>query len=89
MLLLSILHAGTEGCSVPDDMIRCYLLLTSSGNDNQLPALMWLNLHMDMSLGLPAVILAKLNSNIRDNTYILDFLPLTLRLIIVAEWTMT
>ena len=57
-------------------------------NDNQLPALMWLDLHMDISLGLPAVTLAKLNSNILDNTYILHSLPLTLRLIIVAEQTM-
>jgi len=30
---------------------------------------MWLDLHMDISLGLPAVTLAKLNSNILDNTY--------------------
>ena len=56
--------------TVPDDMIRCHSLFTSSGNDSQLLALMWLNLHMDISPGLPAVILAKLNSNILDNTYI-------------------
>jgi len=37
---------------------------------------------MDISLGLPAVALAKLNTNI------LNLLPLTLRRIIVAEWTM-
>ena len=49
---------------------------------------MWLDLHMNISLGLPAVTLAKLNPNILDNTYILDLLPLTLRLIIVAERTM-
>jgi len=73
--------------TVPDDMICCYSLYTSSGNDNQLPALMWLDLLMDISLGLPAVTLAKLNPNILDTTYILNLLPLTLRLIIVAERT--
>jgi len=54
MSLLSVLHAGAERFSdelVPDDMIRCYSLYTSCGNDNQLPALMWLDLHMDISLG--------------------------------------
>jgi len=78
--LLSVLHAGAERCSdelVPDDMIRYYSLYTSSGNDNQLPALMWLDLHMDISLGLPAVILAKLNPNILDNNYILNVPTLT------------
>jgi len=75
--------------TVPDDMIRCHSLFTSSGNDNQLPAVMWLDLHMDIYLSVcHAVTLAKLNSNILDNTYILHLLPLTLRLIIVAEWTM-
>jgi len=49
---------------------------------------MWLDLHMDISLGLPAVTLAKLNSNIADNTCILNLLPLTLRLTNVAERTM-
>jgi len=74
--------------TVPDDKIRRYSLHTSSGNDKQLLALMWLDLHMDISLGLPAITLAKLNPNILDNTYILNLLPLTLRLIIVAERTM-
>ena len=80
MSLLSVLHAGAERFSdelVPDDMIRCYSLYTSCGNDNQLPALMWLDLHMDISLGLPAVILAKLNPNILDNNYILNVPTLT------------
>ena len=49
---------------------------------------MWLDLRMDISLGLPAVTLVKLNPDILANNYILNLLPLTLRLIIVAERTM-
>ena len=81
MPLLTILYAGAEKCS--DELFR---MIWSA--DNQLPALMWLNLHMDISLGLPAVTLAKLNPDILANTNILNLLPLTLRRIIVAERTM-
>jgi len=49
---------------------------------------MWLDLHMDVSLGFPVVTLAKLNTNILDNNYISNLLPLTLHPLIVAERTM-
>ena len=52
-------------------------IFTSSGNNNQLPALMWLNLHVDISLGLPAVTLAKLNPDILNTTNILNVPTLT------------
>jgi len=55
MTFVECLHAGAESCS--DELFRmiwyAVILYTSSGNDSQLPALMWLDLHIDISLGLP------------------------------------
>jgi len=68
---LHVYYFWWTGSELPDDMIRCYSLYTSSGNINQLPALMWLDLHAIWTyiLACHAVFLAKLN------TYILEIYP--------------
>jgi len=88
MPFVECLHAGAEGCS--DELFRMiwYAVIHFTHHLEMTVSCQPLCGSIYISLGLPAVTLAKLNPNILDNTYTLNLLPLTLRHIIVAEWIM-